>query len=277
MAGCYGCWVCSDLVVDEFETRLAGGNLSAVWRRGDTVRRSTGPWTPAVHALLGHLAAVGFDGAPRALGVDAQGREVLDYVEGEVPAYPVPAPLWSEQVLAEVAGLLRRLHDATVGFQPSAAVWRHGAGAPGGGEVICHNDVAHYNTVFRAGRPVAFIDWDFAAPGPRVWDLVYAAYRLVPLTRDQPAPVFGVPLPVDRPGRLRRFCDAYGLEDRAGLVDVLVERIEMICEVIVDQAAAGDPAFQRFLAEGHVAGYREDLEFIESIRARLEQALQSPS
>ena len=51
----------------------------------------------------------------------------------------------------------------------------------------------------------------------------------------------------------------------------------MVCEVIVDQAAAGDPAFQRFLAEGHVAGYREDLEFIESIRARLEQALQSPS
>lgn len=68
-------------------------------------------------------------------------------------------------------------------------MWRHGAGAPGGGEVICHNDVAHYNTVFVAGRPVAFIDRDPAAPGPRVWDLVYAAYRLVPLTRDEHAAV----------------------------------------------------------------------------------------
>jgi hypothetical protein len=50
-----------------------------------------------VHALLRHLAAAGFDGAPRVLGIDAQGREVLSYLEGEVPAYPVPAHLWSDQ------------------------------------------------------------------------------------------------------------------------------------------------------------------------------------
>jgi hypothetical protein len=34
--------------MDEVEVRLAG-NTSSVWRRGATVRRSTGPWTPAVH------------------------------------------------------------------------------------------------------------------------------------------------------------------------------------------------------------------------------------
>jgi hypothetical protein len=265
------------VVVDEVETRLTGGNLSAVWRRGDTVRRPAGPWTPTVHALLRHLEAVGFDGAPRALGIDARGREVLSYLEGEVPAYPVAAPLWSEQVLIGVAGLLRRLRDATAGFRPPAAMWRHGAGAPGGGEVVCHNDIAHYNTVFAAGRPVAFIDWDFAAPGPRVWDLVNAAYRFVPLTREEHARVLGVPLPVDRPGRLRRFCDAYGLDDRSGLLDMLVERVEAVCELIVDRAAEGDPAFQRMLAEGHETSYRRDLGFIESTRGRLEHALELPS
>ena len=260
---------------DEREIRLTG-NLSSVWRRGDTVRRSTGPWTPAVHALLHHLAAAGFDGAPRVLGIDAQGREVLSYLEGEVPAYPVPASLWSDQVLETAARLLRRFHDATAGFHLAGAVWRSGAGAPGGGEVICHNDVAHYNTVFRAGRPVAFIDWDFAAPGPRAWDLAYAAYRFVPMAHDEHGPVFGVPLPVDRPGRLRRLCDAYGLDDRSRFVDVLLERIEAVCHLIVDQAAQGDPAFRRFLAEGHVAGYRRDLRFIESIRADLTRALAGP-
>ena len=132
---------------------------------------------------------------------------------------------------------VRRFHDATAGFHLAGAVWRSGAGAPGGGEVICHNDVAHYNTVFRAGRPVAFIDWDFAAPGPRAWDLAYAACRFV---------------------------------------DVLLERIEAVCRLIVDQAAQGDPAFRRFLAEGHVAGYRRDLRFIESIRADLGRALARP-
>jgi aminoglycoside phosphotransferase (APT) family kinase protein len=268
--------LCCHGVVDELETRLAGGHLTEVWRLGDTVRRPAGPWTPTVHALLRHLEAVGFAGAPRALGVDQRGREVLGYLEGQVPAYPVPARLWSEAVLVEAAWLLRRLHDATAGFRPPAAVWRRGAAAPGGGDVICHNDVAHYNTVFVAGRPMAFIDWDFAAPGPRAWDLAYAAYRFVPLVRDGYAPLFGVPLPVDRPARLRRFCDAYGLSDRAGLVDVLVRRIEAVCDLIVDQAAEGDPAFVRMRAEGHVDSYRRDVEFIWSTRASLERALDEP-
>jgi hypothetical protein len=40
------------------------GTFSTLARVGDTVRRSTGPWTPAVHALLRHLEWAGFDGAP---------------------------------------------------------------------------------------------------------------------------------------------------------------------------------------------------------------------
>ncbi len=34
------------------------GMFSTLARLGDTVRRSTGPWTPAVHALLRHLERV---------------------------------------------------------------------------------------------------------------------------------------------------------------------------------------------------------------------------
>ena len=59
------------------EQVLEGGNTSVVVRVGDTVRRTAGHWTPAVHALLDHLESVGFDAAPRALGTDEQGREVL--------------------------------------------------------------------------------------------------------------------------------------------------------------------------------------------------------
>ncbi len=63
--------------VTQQEIPLLGGNTSTVVRVGDTVRRNAGPWTPAVHALLRHLEYVGFTGAPRALGMDEQGREVL--------------------------------------------------------------------------------------------------------------------------------------------------------------------------------------------------------
>jgi hypothetical protein len=69
---------------DRFQEEPLSGNVSAVARVGDTVGRSTGPWTPAVHALLRHLEHAGFDGALRVLGIDERGREVLTYVPGEV-------------------------------------------------------------------------------------------------------------------------------------------------------------------------------------------------
>ena len=64
---------------------LEGGGRNAVHRRGDAVIRGAGPWTPAVHSLLRHLAAVGFAGAPRLVGsgMEADGREVLTFIEGE--------------------------------------------------------------------------------------------------------------------------------------------------------------------------------------------------
>jgi hypothetical protein len=65
------------------EFRLDGGNAGGAVRVGDTVRRAAGPWTPAVHALLAHLAGRGIVGSPRPLGVDDQGREVLTYLAGE--------------------------------------------------------------------------------------------------------------------------------------------------------------------------------------------------
>ena len=50
----------------------------------------TGPHTAYVHALLRHFERVGFEGAPRALGFDDRGREVLTYVEGEPALEPLP-------------------------------------------------------------------------------------------------------------------------------------------------------------------------------------------
>ena len=50
---------------------------SPVTHCGDTVRRPAQPWTPSVTALLQHLQVVGLRGAPRALGVDGEHREVV--------------------------------------------------------------------------------------------------------------------------------------------------------------------------------------------------------
>lgn len=102
------------------EEVLAGGNMTAVVRVGDTVRRAAGPWTPAVHALLRHLRARGFRQAPEPLGIDQQGREILTLLPGRVATYPLPAFVWSDDTLVAVARLLAAYHDATVGFVPPA-------------------------------------------------------------------------------------------------------------------------------------------------------------
>ena len=156
---------------DTEPVRLPGGNVAPVYRIGDTVRRQTGPWTPAVHALLRHLERVGFDGAPRVLGIDGESREILSYLEGFVPYAPhIPSEIWTDDALTRTAQLIRAYHDAVRSFEPpSNAQWRFCPGAPAQGEIVCHNDIAPWNTVYRDGLPVAFIDWDFAAPvAPRL-------------------------------------------------------------------------------------------------------------
>lgn len=246
-------------VLDEI---FDGGGVNLVGRVGGTVRRPAGPWTPAVHALLRHLAARGFAGAPRPHGVDSRGREILGFVPGDVPHGTIPPYVRADAGLRAAAALLRDYHDATEGFTPPPdASWYFPPREPA--EVVLHGDVAPYNCVFRDGAPVAFIDFDTAHPAPRLWDVAYAAYRFAPLT----GPGHGdVVLPVpEQARRLRLFCDAYGLADgdRAVLVGTMAERLRDLARLIRDKAAAGDPAFARHLEEGHHRLYLADAAHLE--------------
>jgi len=218
-------------------TLAAVNGLTAVERVGDTLRRATGPWTPAVHALLRHLEAVGFDEAPRVLGIDEQGREILTFVEGEEAT-------WSDDELLAIGRLVRRYHDAVASFSPPPdAQWQRLVGAPREEEVVCHNDLSPWNTVYLGGTPIALIDWDLAAPGPRLWDLAWAVYRYVPLFDDDSCRRLGIPLQPRAP-RVRLFCDAYGLDDREPLFDAVCLRIEAQVETAREWGEAGRPGWR---------------------------------
>jgi len=184
------------------------------------VRRPAGPWTPAVHALLRHFEAVGFDGAPRALAVDGE-QEVLSYVDGEAAGGSPPAA--GDAVLFELGALIRRMHDAQEGFErPQDARWQALPNALAGDEVICHNDVLGQNVVVREGIPAALIDWELAASGPRSIDVAAAAAWWVPLRPDDDAARHGLPTH-RRPHRLRLLLDGYGLDAyaRRGFLDAV--------------------------------------------------------
>ena len=96
---------------------LSGGNMTPIVRVGDTVRRAAGPWTSAIHALLRHVRAAGFDRVPEPLGIDGRGREILSFVPGRVATYPLEDFVWSDRMLARVAQMLRAYDDATAGLR----------------------------------------------------------------------------------------------------------------------------------------------------------------
>ena len=193
---------------DEPEVVLLGGtaNRGQVVQVGDTVRRPQRPTSPATHTLLRHLADVGFAGAPRFLGVDALGREVLSFVPRAAVTPPYPAWALTDEALARVAGLLRDYHRAVSTFDPGPCAWPASPPAPFAGELISHNDSNLDNVVFRDGRAVALIDFDLASPGCRVGRRVcrpaVGATPARPLHRRRPVRPRPRTLPTLR-GRLR--------------------------------------------------------------------------
>jgi phosphotransferase family enzyme len=192
-------------------------------RVGDTVRRAAGSSRAAVRDLLLHLESVGFDGAPRYLGMDELGREVLTWIDGDVPLPPYPAWAMTDGALTDLGGLIRRFHEATATFRSTTDDWSTQWADPAGGSVVCHNDLFPENVVFRNGRVVAFIDFAMAAPGRPLWDIAIAAEIWCPLGDPERRDPHAIDL--DGIARLGVLARAYGLDPDSAeeLVDVLVE------------------------------------------------------
>lgn len=261
----------------EQEMPLYGGNVTGAARIGQTVRRTTGPWSTTVHTLLRHLEANGFTGAPRFIGMDEQGREILTFIKGEVGHYPLPHYMWSDDSLVAVAHFLRRYHDATVNYVPPAdAVWQFVYPDRSQREIICHGDVAPYNMIYQDSRPHALIDFDTAGPGPRLWDLAYAAYRFVPLSYAQDMQDLGLSDPLIQGSRLYLFCQTYGLEQPyADVLDFVEHRLQAMCNWLSEGAAAGDLARQNLVNEGHLDYYRREIAAFQKHRPLLQRRLTS--
>ncbi len=190
---------------------LPGGGRTLVLRQGDVVARETGPWAPAVHALLRHLEARGFEGAPRVVGsgFDAAGRELLTYVDGEVIN---PAP-WTDEAIAELGALLRRMHEALRDFRaPADAAWRPWFGRElGMPDIFGHCDAAPWNIISRKGMPVALIDWEVAGPVDRLTELALAAWNNAQLYDDGVAAMNGLADARSRIRQVRLLAEGYGL------------------------------------------------------------------
>jgi hypothetical protein len=227
------------------EEVLPGGNTVGAIRIGEIVHKRASPWTPTVHALLRHLESAGFDGAPRALGFDDQGREMLSYLPGDVIGDRIPWPAWAftDTTLAQAGQWLRRVHDLTAEFRPPAEErWFAGA-TMRPGMIIGHQDAAPYNAVMDGDRLAGFFDWDTAGPSTRDFDLAFSALSWVPLYTPGAAAHLGFHRGEDRSRRLHLLLDAYGYDgDRHAFGTVIVQRARRQAGVMRQMADAGDPA-----------------------------------
>jgi hypothetical protein len=235
------------------ESVLGGGAVNEVVRVGATVRRTPSERSQYVTELLALFERRGWAGAPRFLGTDERGREVFRYIEGRAAVAPEErSAARSDDSLVRVALLVRAFHDLT-----------HGTPEAGDHDVVCHNDLAPKNTVYdTAWRPLAFVDWDLAAPGERVHDVAHVCWQYLDLG----------PAVTDVPETARRIgliCEAYGLDDTGRLVDTVLWWQDRCRRGIEAGAERGERGMAGLLANGVVDEIRAAHDWVAAHRREL--------
>ena len=237
------------------ERALTGGRMSpGVVLVDGLVHRPVKPASTFVAALLRHCEQQGFEGAPRYLR-QVEGMDVLSYIPGDVPAR---FGVWSDEQVATAGSLLRGLHDATRGSVLASR-----------SPVVCHHDPGPNNTVFRSGTPVAFIDFDTAAPGSPLEDFGYAAWTWC-IASKQIVPV------TTQAHQVRVMADAYGLGggERAVVVDCVLERqirnVRFWAEIL---AAPGAPVASAEVIATRISWSRREHAFTHEHREVFTRAL----
>lgn len=236
---------------------LPGGS-GGVTRVGDTVRRPTGPWTPAVHELLNLVETVGLEGVPHVLGEDESGQEILSYIDGRTIA--VDEEVAPDTVLGEATAWLRRFHDVGARHRPEGPrVWRStgpDAVTPAEDQVVCHNDPGAYNWILRDGHFVGMIDWDQAGPGQPIDDLAFLCWSGIPLFREIPE--------ADAIRRLHLVVENYPRWSAPELLDAIVRRMRTATDRIARGIDRGDAGMLSLAAHGEPGRTMDRLADFES-------------
>ncbi len=240
-----------------------------VLRQGEMVRRPRQPSSEAVHALLTHLADVGFAEAPLP-GRMSRRWERQSYLAG-VSGDEACRLVGSNEAAAQVGTLLRRYHDAVEGWRPDTALtWFDGQTGTGGpGQLVCHGDPGPWNLVWRKGRLVGLIDWEYATVGTRRTDIAYALHYLVPFRdRSYWQGVLGFDRRPRRRDRMQAFADGYGMTLDDDLVDAVLDSQEAGVRMMLDLAARGHPRYRKLVMD---SGLQRELQAMRWGQGRRER------
>ncbi|MBO3086430.1 phosphotransferase [Cellulomonas fengjieae] len=245
------------------EIPLPGGNVGGAVRVGDTVRRPTGPWTPAVHELLRFLDEAGLPLIPRVLGIDDRGREILTFLPGRV--LDIGRETLTDTQIRSAMHWLRDFHAVVAGFPRESRRWRFVERALEPGEIICHHDAAMYNMAFAADELAGVFDWDVAGPGIPLDDVAIFAWNTAVLFPDADA--------AEVAHALRTIADGYGGLDPHDLLDRVIVRMTESANRIEAAQTAGDPGMLRLGTVGEPASTRARIAVLAARLPELHEAL----
>lgn len=223
--------------------------------RGEVTMDAPDPYTAGIHALLTHLEAAGFSGAPRSFGWDEQGRHLVEWIDGTRADHPNAPDAALDP--ARIGAFMREMHDALASFVPPAGVrWFEGLPGPGN-DLIIHQDIAPSNIVVAPDGRLVAIDWDAAAPGTRLWDIAQAVHAFAPLSRGGLDPQVSAE-------RLARFAEGYGLSEaeREQLLPLLAMRSERMYEYLDIMRITGQSPWIELWERGVGAVWKSDAQWI---------------
>lgn len=219
---------------DKSSNNLTGGNMNSPILNNNLIYKEATIATNTIHNLLCYVRSQGIDWVSESFGLNSDGKHVLSFIEGIVP-HEVLDWIWDEDILKDVALKLRQWHDATVNFKYKPARWLLNNDEIN--EVICHNDFAPYNCVFKHNRFIGLIDFDVCSPGSRIWDISYTGYRFIPFFPDKKKEIYYEVSPFSKElmmSRLKIFLNEYScgekgfLYDEKRVISKLEKRLKML-------------------------------------------------
>lgn len=235
------------------EQILKGGRSNAVVVKvGDTIHRTIGKNSEFVHSLLKLLEEKGFHYASRFLGIDEQGREILSFIDGEVSHTKID---WTDENLIKMTQIIKEFHDSTAG-----------SNLADGKEVVCHRDIAPWNTVVKDAIPVGLIDFDGASPGNRIDDLAYFLWTFLELGND-------LILVETQANKMKLLCNVYGYDNKKSLIDSILEQQYIILEMRKERAKNDLDQEAREFSASKVLQINSEIDWVKKNRLFIESIL----